>query len=257
MLPQDKFLCMVAGEPVPVAFKGGVGKTVKVDSPMVMAGNEGLRYNDSRGQIMRRLVMWYHTRYVPLDKLDPTLENRIVAAELPALIKRCNQEYLQESRTNGDRDIWALLPEYYHTVRDQQGTGTLDPLKEFLEAPRPTSACEVTRHYVVLQEGAVTTQEKLVEALAVCMQVNHSEVRTFSSGRYKGVEHFAPCIHKGYIRDATMMVCNSCLKPHKAKPEKCCKLYHAKGRTTKVVWKNMLLVEVPPIYHAAPDEGDL
>ena len=257
MLPQDKFLRMVAGEPVPVAFKGGVGKTVKIDSPLIMVGNEGLRYNDSRGQIMRRLVMWYHTRYVARDKLDPTLENRIVAAELPALIKRSNQEYLRESRTNGDKDIWALLPEYYHTVRDEQGTGTLDPLKEFLEAPRPTSTCEVTRHYVVFQEKAVTCQEKLVEALAVFMQVNHSNVKTFSPGKYKGVEHFAPCIHKGYIRDATMMVCNSCLKPHKAKPKKCCTLYHPRGRTTKVVWKNMLLVEVPPIYHAAPDEGDL
>ena len=253
MLPMDKFLRMVSGEDVPVAFKGGVGKTVRIDSPMIMAGNEALRYNDTRGQIRRRLCQWYHTRYVPRDKLDPTLENRIVAAELPNLIKRSNQEYLRESRANGDKDIWALLPEYYHTVRDQ-ASGALDPLKEFLEAPRPTSVCEVTRHYVVFQEGAVTTQEKLVEALAVYMQLKHSKV--LERGRYRGVEHFAACDHKGYVRDGTMTVCNSCLKKHKAKP-KCCKYYHSDGKTTKVVWKNMLLVEVPPIYHAAPEEDDV
>jgi hypothetical protein len=133
VLKQDLWQLLVGGEDVNVPRKNAVARSHKIQCPIAMAGNKFLDYKDSNGNVTRRVAAVRYQRYLPADQQDGDLETTIVDEELPALIRRCNQLYLQKARESGSSGIWHLLPEYYKAIR-HSAAETVNPLREFLRA---------------------------------------------------------------------------------------------------------------------------
>jgi hypothetical protein len=187
---------------------------------MAMAGNKFLDYKDSNGNVTRRVAAVRYQRYLPADKQDTELEKTIADEELPAIIKRCNQLYLQRAREDGNKGIWHLLPEYFSTIR-HTAAETVNPLREYLRAPCPEPHHNETRHFALYEEGAITPQPQLVLALQSYMRLTHPGMRVPS--KWSGDE-VQPLYEEGYKRK-TVAICKACRQPHKAG---CCEHYGAK-----------------------------
>ncbi|WIA23882.1 hypothetical protein OEZ85_013532 [Tetradesmus obliquus] len=197
-----------------------------------------LDYKDSNGNVTRRVVAVRYQRYLPADQQDGDLEKTIVVEELPALIKRCNELYLQRARENGTKGIWHLLPEYYSAIR-HNAAETVNPLREFLRAPCPEPHHSETRHFAQYEEGATTPQPQLVLAMQTFLRLTHPGVRAPS--KWSGDE-VQPLYEEGYKRK-TVAICKACRQPHKTG---CCEHYGSKNKTTTQLWLNLKLVAMEP-----------
>jgi hypothetical protein len=236
VLKQDLWQLLVCGEDVNVSRKNGLARSHKIQCPIAMAGNKFLDYKDSNGNVTRRVAAVHYQRYLPADLQDTALEDTIVREELPAIIKRCNQLYLQQACDNGIKGLWNLLPEYYTAIR-ATAAETVNPLREFLRAPRPEGPCIETRHFAVYEEGAMTPPPQLVMALHTFMKFAHPGVRAPS--KWSGDE-VQPLYEEGYQRK-TVAICKACRQPHKTG---CCEHYGSKNKTTTQLWLNLRLVPV-------------
>jgi hypothetical protein len=238
VLSQDLWQLAVEGGTVNVPGKGQLARSHTLRLPIAMAGNKFLDYRDSNGNVTRRVVAVRYQRYLPADQQDGDLEKTIVAEELPALIKRCNELYLQRACENGSKGIWHLLPEYYSAIR-HNAAETVNPLRQFLHAPCPELHHSETRHFALYEEAATTPQPQLVLAMQTFMRLTHPGVRAPS--KWSGDE-VQPLNEEGYERK-TVAICKACRQPHKTG---CCEHYGSKNKTTTQLWLNLKLVAVEP-----------
>ncbi|WIA15568.1 hypothetical protein OEZ85_002196 [Tetradesmus obliquus] len=238
VLSQDLWQLAVEGGTVNVPGKGQLARSHTLRLSSAIAGNKFLDYKDSNGNVTRRVVAVRYQRYLPADQQDGDLEKTIVVEELPALIKRCNELYLQRARENGTKGIWHLLPEYYSAIR-HNAAETVNPLREFLRAPCPEPHHSETRHFALYEEGATTPQPQLVLAMQTFMRLTHPGVRAPS--KWSGDE-VQPLYEEGYERK-TVAICKACRQPHKTG---CCEHYGSKNKTTTQLWLNLKLVAVEP-----------
>uniref|UniRef100_A0A383WN69 Uncharacterized protein n=1 Tax=Tetradesmus obliquus TaxID=3088 RepID=A0A383WN69_TETOB len=151
------------------------------------------------------------------------------------------------ARESGSSGIWHLLPEYYKAIC-HSAAETVNPLREFLRAPRPEGACSVTRHFALYEDGAMTAQSQLVLALHTFMKFAHPGVRAPS--KWSGDE-VQPLYEEGYERK-TLAICKACRQPHKTG---CCEHYGSKNKTTTQIWLNLRLVAVEPTHSGFVDDG--
>lgn len=133
-LDQALFQKVVSGEEVCLPVKNKDPKQIVWLMPGFMASNELPGFIDSAGSISRRLVVFKFTRIVDKDIVDPNLMLKL-KEETGAILKKCNLAYLSIVNKQSGRDIWSLLPRYFHDTREALGRET-NPLKSFLGSGR-------------------------------------------------------------------------------------------------------------------------
>jgi len=99
-----------------VAKKNKTATGLKWKVPGIMGGNAVPGWEDQQGSIVRRIVLFLFTKAVTnVDTLIPAK----LLDEMPALLLKCNKAYLQAVREVQSRSIWSVLPQYFHTTRDE------------------------------------------------------------------------------------------------------------------------------------------
>lgn len=129
-LDQALFQKIISGEEVCLPQKNKDPVQVTWNLPGFMASNEAPGFIDASGSISRRLIVFKFIRMVTRDMIDPDLILKL-RREIPAIIKKCNMAYLHTVNTNKSKDIWSIVPEYFHDTREALGRET-NPLKSFL-----------------------------------------------------------------------------------------------------------------------------
>jgi len=117
-LDQSEFQSMVTGESMSLNQKNK--QTLNIEKwvvPGIMAGNEVFGYTDAAGSIVRRIVLFMFKRKIKKEHSDPQLPLKL-RTELPDIMLACNRLYLQAVNQNGSKDIWSILPKYFHDNRD-------------------------------------------------------------------------------------------------------------------------------------------
>ncbi len=117
-LPQTSFQSMVSGEDVSISIKHKTAEFVKWKIPGIMAGNDNPGYVDNGGSLARRLVTFAFMRPVDKNKSDPDLGKKL-KLEIPAILKKSVKAYLDTVNEIKGKDIWAVLPKYFKTHRDE------------------------------------------------------------------------------------------------------------------------------------------
>jgi hypothetical protein len=108
ILNQELMQKMVSGERLSVPGKNVTAVTQTWDVPMLWCSNHILDYKDSGGNITRRIVP-FRFRNVVKSK-NTQLYKLIISTELPNLLWKFLNAYLDAVHTNGDRDFWSLCP---------------------------------------------------------------------------------------------------------------------------------------------------
>ena len=104
-MPKDIFTAMVSGECRSVR-NGVAASRDPWRAPMLVSSDRPLDYEDSGGQVRRRVVPFY-CHHVPPDA--PTASE--VLDELPNVVARCLAAYLDAVNAVGRRSFWAFCPE--------------------------------------------------------------------------------------------------------------------------------------------------
>ena len=127
-LEQAEFQSIVSGEDVSIARKNEKALSMQWNVPGILAGNEVPGYRDNSGSVLRRLVTWNFGRQV-MDA-DPHLDQKL-DAEIPHILMKCIEAYLDYAERYSDQDIWNVLPDYFKTVQNEVAKLT-NPLQHFL-----------------------------------------------------------------------------------------------------------------------------
>ena len=131
-LEQAEFQSSVSGEDVSIARKNEKALSMTWNVPGILAGNEVPNYRDNSGSVLRRLVTWNFGRQV-MDA-DPHLDQKL-DVEIPLILYKCVQAYLNYSELYSKQDIWNVLPQYFKGVQAQVACIT-NPLQHFLASDK-------------------------------------------------------------------------------------------------------------------------
>ena len=127
-LSQALFQKIISGEEVALPRKNRDPVQTIWKSPGFMASNETPGFNDSAGSISRRIVVFKFMNVV--KQVDPSLFAKL-ERETPVIIKKCNSAYLEAVNNSNGKDIWNLLPRYFHDTRENMAKET-NVMKGFL-----------------------------------------------------------------------------------------------------------------------------
>ena len=111
-LASDLFKQMVCGEDISIPRKNKSALDVTWNVPMLLCSNIHLSYDDNQGSISRRLAIFKFERYV--EHKNVTLEARIIATELPAILAKCLWAYRSLLHDIGSQSFWDVCPAYFH-----------------------------------------------------------------------------------------------------------------------------------------------
>lgn len=134
-LDQAEFQSVVTGEEVSLAVKHESPWVGKFVVPGLMAGNEAPGYLDKSGSISRRMVVLDFPNRLQPAAIDPTLLTRLLASELPAIIRKAAISYLKAVEDHGNSDIWTSLPVRMLEERKKLQY-SVDPLFSFINSER-------------------------------------------------------------------------------------------------------------------------
>lgn len=133
-LEQAEFQSMVSGEDISIARKNEKALSITWKTPGVLAGNEVPNWRDNSGSVLRRLVTFNFAKQV-VDA-DPKLDEKL-DLELPSIMLKCVRAYLDYAGKYSDKDIWQVLPEYFHQIQNQVAMVT-NSLQHFLASEKLT-----------------------------------------------------------------------------------------------------------------------
>lgn len=222
-LPGAIFQSMVTGDLVPIPVKFGQPKSIYWKTPGIWAGNDPFQYKDSKGQIARRVV------YVVFDKVvtvrDTSMEDNIIADELPTILIRCVSKYFDLLSLVGDADVDNFLPPALKNAQDELSSFT-NPLESFIQ--------NGSDFYKILKKkGASTKMTDLDKAYANFMEFGPFKQK----GQYIGRDYY-PLIKNGFTVVSTR-VCKMC--DQKVSRKNCGDHYDPTNRKRLVVIEGMQL----------------
>ena len=131
-LEQAEFQSMVSGEDISIARKNEKALSITWKTPGVLAGNEVPNWRDNSGSVLRRLVTFNFAKQV-IDA-DPKLDEKL-DLELPSIMLKCVRAYLDYTAKYGGKDIWQVLPDYFHQIQKQVAMVT-NTLQHFLASEK-------------------------------------------------------------------------------------------------------------------------
>ena len=133
-LEQAEFQSMVSGEDVSIAVKNKTAMSFEWKVPGILGGNEVPNWKDNSGSVLRRILTWNFSKQV--KDADPQLDEKL-NAELPIILLKCIRGYLDYSNKYKNKDIWRVVPEYFHKIQKQVAM-VASSLHNFLESTNIT-----------------------------------------------------------------------------------------------------------------------
>lgn len=114
-IEQAEFQSVVSGEDLQVNVKHKRAFATTWTVPGALAGNEVPLWADNSGSVQRRVLLWEFARTVTNG--DMKLGEKL-AAELPAILAKCNKAYLEMAGQHSTVNLWTVLPQYFKDTRD-------------------------------------------------------------------------------------------------------------------------------------------
>lgn len=106
-LEQAEFQSMTSGESMNLAVKYKRPVSLEWKAPIVFAGNEIPGWVDNSGSLQRRIIVFQFNEIV--RKGDTALGEKI-KLEMPHILKRGAEAYIEAATKYGDKDIWNYIP---------------------------------------------------------------------------------------------------------------------------------------------------
>lgn len=158
-LTQAEFQSMISGEKMSVNRKFKVASSVLFDVPGMLAGNDMPNWMDSSNSIIRRIVLLnFLTR---LKHVDGEIANKL-AAEVGAIIYKCNEAYHDCLKEVDNGQIWDFLPPYFKETQNKLKAKT-HSLYSFLQ----DNEVEFGADYVVRMDLLKTTYQNYCKGNSV------------------------------------------------------------------------------------------
>lgn len=132
-LGQADFQSLVSGENVSIGRKFKTAESKRWEVPGILAGNEPPGYHDNSGSVQRRLVTIPFPKQVKPEHVDTELPDKL-KAEVPAILRKVNEAYLQAVKKNVKGGIWAHLPQLIKNTREEMALST-NSLRHFMASP--------------------------------------------------------------------------------------------------------------------------
>ena len=170
-LEQAEFQSIVSGEDVSIAIKHEKAKSFEWTVPGILGGNEVPNWKDNSGSVLRRMLTVNFGKQV--KEADPTLEVKL-EAELPAILQKCVRGYLEYSQKYANKDIWNVVPEYFHAIQKQVAI-VASTLENFLQSPD-----------VIIKEGAFCPKSAFISRFNEYCNNNHLGKPRFTYDFYVG-----------------------------------------------------------------------
>lgn len=150
-LSQMLFQSMVSGEDVSVARKHKTPLDMEWLPQGALAGNELFGYKDNGNSIGRRIMLFHFGKILSAEQLKKDLTNEL-RDELPKILLKCNKAYKWAVDTWGKQNVWAHVPQYFITNRDQLLEET-NTMLQFMKSDR-----------VAFKENAFMAKDQFVMA---------------------------------------------------------------------------------------------
>jgi phage/plasmid-associated DNA primase len=115
-LKRTDFLKMVSGDDLMIAVKGKTGFTYLWPSHIICVGNKLFGFEDNKGELARRIVAFMYDFKVKAEDTDLYLDEKLYK-ELPNIIQKMCKAYLWAAQKYGTKNIWAVLPKYFHEIK--------------------------------------------------------------------------------------------------------------------------------------------
>jgi len=170
-IEQAEFQSIVSGEDITINIKGVTAISKTWNTPGILAGNEVPSWCDNSGSIQRRIILFDFPRQVTNG--DMRLGDKL-AAEIPAILLKCNAMYLEAVSKWSSTNIWTVLPKYFIHTRDEMAQAT-NVLEAFL--------CSES---VIMKEGAFCSMDDFKTALKTFAQQNNFAVKRFNWEFFRG-----------------------------------------------------------------------
>jgi hypothetical protein len=177
-LSQEMLQCMVSGERISVPRKNRLAANVVWNVPMIFASNMFPDYKDNGGQIIRRLVAFFFRR--PVIVSDPSLRNRIIESELPAIVTKVLAAYLGAVREHANVSFWSWCPPQLLMAQREVAVAT-SYVRRFLSLTEDDDESETNSgdRVFFVKDPTVSTSLRFVKtAFNDFMRKNYPGVRT-------------------------------------------------------------------------------
>jgi hypothetical protein len=224
VLSQEMLQCMVSGERVCVPRKNQIALEVRWTVPLLFASNSLPDYADSNGQIVRRLVPFMFR--TPVHEPDPTLLQRILASELPAIVSKTLSVYLDAVRQHGRRNFWSWCPAELRAAQKEVGIATSYVRRFFALQPDDEEALTDGGELVYIRaDPDISTSISSIKAAFSAFMRKH-----FAGVRSTEVINKATLEMMGFTIDEKN-VCKACSKHCSVPGRRCCGEYSSDRRT--------------------------
>ena len=115
-LKRTDFLKMVSGDDLMIARKCNTGFIYLWPSHIICVGNKLFGFEDNKGELARRIIPFVYDFKVKAADTDPYLDEKLYA-ELPNIIQKIVKAYLWAAQKYGTKNIWHVLPRYFHEMK--------------------------------------------------------------------------------------------------------------------------------------------
>lgn len=170
-IEQAEFQSIVSGEDITINVKNKTAFSKIWKVPGVLAGNEVPGWCDNSGSIQRRIVLFDFARQVTNG--DMKLGDKL-AAEIPAILLKCNRMYLDAIAKWSHTNVWTVLPSYFLHNRDEMAQAT-NVLEAFLSSED-----------VVIERDVFCSLDDFKAALKVYAQQNNYATKRFTWEFFRG-----------------------------------------------------------------------
>lgn len=176
-------------------------------------------YCDNAGQMVRRIVPIWFRNFIANP--DPTLLDRILKTELPALIARFAKSYLAAALEHKSVDFWKWCPETLRSAQKEIGVAT-SYVRRFLALTDLDDDTEIyTKRVPEIDTSILTLQAAFCEY----MRFAHPGIKTDEKINKATLQALA------YEIKPQVQVCVRCGRHAK----KCCSSYSSKDRVKRDV----------------------
>ena len=228
-IPQEHMQSMVTGDGMNVANKGGDALFDHWTVPLAMASNHMPDYDNSKGNVSRRLATFRFTREVTAQNMS--LVATVEGTELPAVVARCLRAYHRlRERATAAGGFWNCAPQKLREWQGDLGAAT-DKLQEYLAMDERERGLRIER-----VEGAMTHVIDLKKHFVEKMKLP-----------WKAPDP-AALRALGYRFEKGVKVCRSCLQIAKARGGKCCERYANDKRMPRdIIWDMQIATVFEPV----------
>ena len=161
----------MSGEDITINVKNRTAFSKVWKVPGALAGNEVPSWCDNSGSIQRRIVLFDFSRQVTNG--DMKLGDKL-AAEIPAILLKCNRMYLDAVSKWSHTNVWTVLPKYFLHTRDEMAQAT-NVLEAFLSSED-----------VVVRADIFCSFDDFKSALKVYAQQNNYAVKRLTVDFFRG-----------------------------------------------------------------------